>query len=410
VAGARGAAAGVSADDGRLAVLRRLLGRGGRSGFAVTSAEFEAIVEYARNGPAALAPGASEAAAAASLRVAVVVPWWFEGSGGHTTIVDLVRRLETLGHECSLWLHDPGGRHEASSDEELGGHVRDWFGPMRGAVRRGFGSWQGADVVVATGWQTAHQAALLPGARARAYLVQDHEPEFYATSAEREWADQTYRLGFHCITAGRWLRDLMTQNYGASASHFDLGVDHDVYWPRDIFRSDRVVMFYARTITPRRAVPLGLLALEELARRQPSTEFELYGDERKPTARFEYKHLGVVSAEELAAAYSRAAAGLVLSMTNYSLVAQEMMACELPSVELDTPSARAAFGTDPPLELARFDPIAIADALERLLMDRDLAEARREAGREFVRDKTWDAAAAQVEAGLREALRRADLP
>lgn len=391
-------------------MLRRLLGRGGAGGWPVTAAEFDAIAEYARRGPAALAPGGPQAAGAPSLRVAVVVPWWFEGSGGHTTIADLVRRLEAGGHDCSLWLHDPAGHHEGSSDEELGRQVREWFGPVRGPVRRGFDSWDGADVAVATGWQTAHQVALLPGARSRAYLVQDHEPEFNATSAERQWADDTYRLGMHCITAGRWLRDLMTQNYGATASYFDLGVDHDVYQPRDVERADDVVMFYARTITPRRAVPLGLLALEELAQRRPSTRFQLYGDERKPAARFEYEHLGVLPEDELAAAYSGATAGLVLSMTNYSLVAQEMMACGLPCVELDTPSARAAFGAEPPLELARFDPLAVADSLERLLSDNELAEERRRRAIEFVSDKTWEAAAEQVEAGLRESLRLAGAP
>jgi glycosyltransferase involved in cell wall biosynthesis len=391
-------------------MLRRLLGRGGPGGRPLTSAEYEPIAEYTRTGPAPLAPGASEALNAASLRIAVVVPWWFEGSGGHTTIVDLLRRLEAIGHDCSLWLHDPAGYHESSSDEELAREVRDWFGPMRGPVRRGFDAWQGADVVVATGWQTVHRVALLRGARARAYLVQDHEPEFHATSAEHRWAEETYRLGFHCITAGRWLRDLMTQNYGASASYFDLGVDHDVYWPRDMLRTDPIVMFYARTITPRRAVPLGLLALEELARRRPVIEFQLFGDERKPVTQFEYSHLGVLSGDALAGAYSGAAAGLVLSMTNYSLVAQEMMACGLPCVELDTPSARAAFGDDPPLELARFDPLAIADALERLVMDPDLADQRRQAGLELVRERTWDAAAGQVEAGLREALRVIQAP
>lgn len=391
-------------------MLRRLLGRGGSSGWPVTAAEFDAIAEYARRGPAPLAPGGPEASAAPSLRVAVVVPWWFEGSGGHTTIADLVGRLEAAGHDCSIWLHDPAGHHEGSSDEELGRQVREWFGPVRGPVRRGFDAWDGADVALATGWQTAHQVTLLTGTRARAYLVQDHEPEFSPTSAERQWADDTYRLGMHCITAGRWLRDLMTQNYGATASWFDLGVDHDVYRPQPGERSDRTVMFYARTITPRRAVPLGLLALEELARRMPAVEFELYGDERKPATRFEYRHLGVLPEEQLAEAYSRAAVGLVLSMTNYSLVAQEMMACGLPCVELDTPSARAAFGAGPPVELAAFDPMALADSLERLLSDDELAEQRRRDGIEFVRNRTWEAAAEQVEAGLREALRLAGAP
>src|SRR5947207_3526467 len=319
--------------------MRRLFGQGRASGQGPTAAEYEAIAEYARSGPAALAPGAGEAAARPSTQLAFVIPWFFEGSGGHTTIVDIARRLEERGHDCSLWLHDPGGHHEGTSDEALATQVRDWFGPLRGPVRRGFGDWQGADVVVATGWQTVHRVLLLEGARARAYLVQDHEPDFYPRSAESRWAEETYRLGLHCITAGRWLRDLMTQNYGASASWFELGVDHDVYYPREVERSDAGVLFYARTITPRRAVPLGLLALEELARREPASKFFLFGDERKPAASFEYGHLGVLGADELAEAYSRACVGLVLSMTNYSLLAQEMMACGLPCVELETPSA-----------------------------------------------------------------------
>ena len=43
---------------------------------------------------------------------------------------------------------------------------------------------------------------MLAGAGARAYLVQDHEPEFYADVGRARWAEQTYRLGLHCITAG----------------------------------------------------------------------------------------------------------------------------------------------------------------------------------------------------------------
>jgi glycosyltransferase involved in cell wall biosynthesis len=113
----------------------------------------------------------------------------------------------------------------------------------------------------------------------------------------------------------------------------------------------------------------------------------------------------VLAQDELAAAYSGAGVGLVLSLTNYSLIAQEMMACGLPCVELETPSTRAAFGPRPPLELARPDPLALADALERLLSDGDLRAERRRAAIELVAKRTWAAAAEQVEAGLREALR-----
>ena len=82
-------------------------------------------------------------------------------------------------------------------------------------------------MVVATGWQTVPCALQAAGRRARAYLVQDHEPEFYATSAERLWAEWTYRQGLHCICASPWLADLVRERYGATRRSFDLGVDHD---------------------------------------------------------------------------------------------------------------------------------------------------------------------------------------
>jgi glycosyltransferase involved in cell wall biosynthesis len=383
--------------------VRRLLGRSAAEQAAL-DAEYADVLRYEREGPRPTAPGGADTARAPSLRIAVVIPWFLEGSGGHTTIVDVIRGLEERGHDCSLWLHDPGGRHADDSDEAIASRVRDWFGPLRGPVRRGFASWQGADVALATGWQTARQVLMLDGCQARAYLVQDHEPEFYATSAESRWAEETYRLGLHCITAGRWLQDLMTRNYGGTASCFDLGVDHDIYRERDVERADDVVLFYARVITARRAVPLGMLALSELKRLMPGANVQLFGDERRPPASFEFEHLGVLPPDALAEAYSRAAAGLVLSLTNYSLVAQEMMACGLPCVELVGPSTRAAFGWDPPVELAAASPGAIADSLGRLLSDRELRQARRQAGLRFVADRTWALAAEQVETGLREAL------
>ena len=61
----------------------------------------------------------------------------------------------------------------------------EWFAPVRAPVFVGFDDWHGADVAVATGWETVYPLAVLPGCRARAYLVNDHEPEFFASSAQR---------------------------------------------------------------------------------------------------------------------------------------------------------------------------------------------------------------------------------
>jgi O-antigen biosynthesis protein len=340
------------------------------------------------------------------LNVAIVVPFFARGSGGHMTIANLTRGLEALGHTCSLWIDDPG-RRCAGGAEGAVGNLREWFGPFGADAHYGLRQWRGADVAVATGWQTVARVRTLGDVAARAYLVQDHEPEFFGTSAHRMWAEDSYRHDLYPITAGRWLADLMQAEYGLPASHFDLGVDSALYRPQAVARRDDVVLFYARASTPRRAVPIALVALGELKRRRPDLQVWFFGHGWPPSVDYPFRKLGNVDGTELARLYAEATVGLVLSMTNYSLVAQEMMACGLPCVELDSPSIVAAFGRDGPIELTRPEPLAIAGAIERLLDDPGLRERRALAGARFAAAKTWDAASRQVEAGLRAALERA---
>ena len=94
-------------------------------------------------------------------------------------------------------------------------------------------------------------------------------------------------------------------------------------------------------------------------------------------------------------------------MTNYSLIPQEMLACGLPCVDLAGFSAETVFGADGPVELAPFDPVALADALERLLDDEALWQRRSDEGRAFVADRTWDRAAEQLEDGPADGAARA---
>lgn len=369
-------------------------------------AAFDAVDRLLRDGPTPLDPGATAGGDAGALDVAVVIPWYPPGSGGHATIFNLVRGLEERGHACSVWLDDPEARHAQLAEAQVAAELRELFGGCAGPIRVGFASWRGADVVLATSWPTAYRAQLLPGCGARAYLVQDHEPEFHPTSAESEWAAATYRAGLHCIAASGWLAGLLRERYGAHATHFDLGVDHDVYRDRATARRTDQVLFYARASTERRAVPLGLLALAELHRRRPGVELALFGRDVPERTPFPHQHLGRLPATALAGAYAEAAVGMVLSMTNPSLVPFEMLACGLPCVDVERPSTTAELAPSGAVDLAAFDPGALADALERLLDDAELREQRAAAGVAWVAERTWARAAEQVEAGLQTALRR----
>jgi GT2 family glycosyltransferase/glycosyltransferase involved in cell wall biosynthesis len=358
-----------------------------------------------RDGPAALLPPVPGMAGREQLRIAMVVPPWARGSGGHNTLFQLMSRLERRGHVCSVWLADLYGNQGHVWPAVLRGQINEWFAPFDGPAYYGFEHWHGADVVLATGWQTVHPALLLESCRARAYVVNDHESEFFPTSTESRIAEDTYRHGMHCIAASPWLRDVVAESYGASADAFQLGVEHGLYRPLDVPRRRDTVIYYARHSTDRRAVPVGLMALEELHRRRPDTRIVLFGSDEPPETSFPYENLGILTPAQLGTLYNEATVGLCLSLTNFSLMPKEMLACGLPCVELAGVSAESIFGADGPLQLAPLEPVALASAMERLLDDRDEWERRSAQGIDFVASHTWEVATDEVEAGIRHALR-----
>ena len=154
---------------------------------------FEAVLQ-AERAQAPLDEPVAGMADRARLHVAILIPPFQRGSGGHNTIFTLVRRLEDMGHDCTIWMYDPERRHHEGA-ATLRRRICEEFVPLRAPVFSGFDDWHGADVAVATGWDTAWQTVILPGCRARAYLINDHEPEFFATSAEAEWAAAHLRVG-----------------------------------------------------------------------------------------------------------------------------------------------------------------------------------------------------------------------
>ena len=140
----------------------------------------------------------------------------------------------------------------------------------------------------------------LPNCRARAYLVQDHEPEFFATSAESVFAERTYAQGLYCIAASPWLRDLVARPLRRrTARAFELGVDHDVYHPR----RGRAPARHGHLLRARRHAAARRPARrcsrsQELQRRRPDLRFVLFGDEQpRRRRRSRTSDLGVASPE-----------------------------------------------------------------------------------------------------------------
>ncbi|UTI63480.1 glycosyltransferase family 4 protein [Paraconexibacter antarcticus] len=340
------------------------------------------------------------------LRLALVVPHFAFGSGGHQVVFALAHELEQRGHTVTTWVHDPHGERPDATGAVLRGAIREQYVGLEGPVFAGFEHWDGADVVLATGWQTVYPAMSLPGCRARAYLVNDHEPEFYPTSLESLFAARTYTLGLPCfVGGGPWLADLLTTRYGAQvAGRFAYPVD-PAFGPRPVARRDDTIVVYGRDSTPRRAVALALIALQELKARRPDLRVVLFGDQGVPECTFAYEHLGPIAPEDLSWVYSEATVGLAFSLTHGSLVPHDMLACGLPVVDLDGFGTAAEHADTGLVELAALSPLAIAAAVERLLDDPEERARRAQAGAAHVAAASWQRAADAVEAGLRTILR-----
>jgi glycosyltransferase involved in cell wall biosynthesis len=350
-----------------------------------------------------LAPLALEAhhgRGAGPMTLAWAVPPWKIGSGGHTTIFRLIDQLERRGHRCAIYVFDPHDQDRRPA-HELREEIRRHFVPVEAQVFRGLDDWIGADVAVATSWWTAWALRDLPGAKEKAYLVQDDEPQFYATSAESLWAEETYRMGYRGIAYTPWMADILIREHGMPSRWFECGTDLATYPFGQGEREPGLIAVYARRETDRRAVDLALAGIATLVERRPGVRVVLFGSNVMASAPVPCTNLGVRAPAELAQLYRRASAGVVFSLTTHSLVAHEMMASGLPVVELNGENVSSALGASGERAmLVDPRPDAIADALERILDDPVEAAAMARRARAFVEALTWEHAGDQVESAL----------
>lgn len=326
-----------------------------------------------------------------------------EGSGGHTTMFRLVAALEQAGHECVVYLHD---RHGWSLDQHRR-TVRTWWPWVNAEVRDAAEGIEDAHAVFATAWETAYRVLASPARGARFYLVQDFEPWFYPPGSEALLAETTFRFGFHGVTAGRWLAELLRRDYGMQADHFDFGCDPG--YALDSAAERTGVCFFSRPSTPRRAFGLGVAALDLFAARHPEVDIHVFGESAGPLG-FEAVDHGLLTPEQLGELYNRCIAGLVLSATNVSLVPHEMLAAGCIPVVNDAEHNRVVLD-NPEVVYAPATPFELADALAALV-ERPVPERRAgaEAAAASVRRVTWEQAGNAVEGIVRRVVEVAAHP
>ena len=337
-----------------------------------------------------------------------VIPDFRPGLGGHMAIFRMVSYLESKGHRVSIAINDP--THHRTSSEVLASINKSFF-PFKGRVTLINGELPEllGDAVIATDRFSCYVVEKMSGFRRKFYFVLDHETEFYPMGTEALIAENTYSMGFDCLSCGEWLHRKMTLNYKAWSSKWNLAHDPNIYFPASIQARAKItnrVCFYARHSTPRRAVELGFKAFEILAKRGVDFEVDMLGcDLGSIDLPYKYRSYPLLDAAALAELYRGAAIGMIFSATNHSIMNKEMMACGLPVIDLDVESVRAEF-PEGVLKRTMPHPVAIADALEELLNDSAKRVTLSKLGANFANQFCWEDSGKIIEKAICERVTR----
>lgn len=263
------------------------------------------------------------------------IPDFGIGSGGHLNIFRMIYNLERLGIESDLVIC---GRSQWINEKMAKETIANNFFPIKSNIFfvntfdeiQNLGNYK---IAFATSWQSAYYVNAFGNCMRKAYFVQDFEPYFYPVGSNYMFAENTYKFGFEGVTAGSWLSNKLSKEYGMMCIDFSFSYEDDLYYRQDKKDTIKRVFFYARPPTDRRGFELGIFALNELYKRDSSIEIILAGwDVSEYTIPFQYKSLGVVDIEDLSNIYSQCNVALVLSFTNLSLLPLELLASGCPVV------------------------------------------------------------------------------
>ena len=325
-------------------------------------------------------------------------------SGGHQNIFRFMKFLEDAGHTVRIYLYSAIDPHTPAEVAAMIARSSS-YPTLRATIERYPAEGIPADVqaLFATDWPTAYRSYRDNSLARRYYFVQDFEPLFYPMGTEALLAENTYRFGFFGITAGHWLATKLSRDYGMRTAGYDFGSEVSNYSYLNSGER-REVFFYARPETPRRGFELGIMALDLFSRERPDHRIVMAGqDVRRLRIPFRYENPGNVQVGRLNELYNRCAAGLVLSLSNMSLLPLELLSAGVIPVVNDGENNRLV-SDNPFIEYTPPIPRALADRLISIVDRTDLPQHALLASRS-VEQSSWEHSGEQFLAAFERGMR-----
>lgn len=142
-------------------------------------------------------------------------------TGGVAVVCEHLNRLKALGYKVLI----------ASTDNKTD---LSWFPKQKVKVIPFKGNKKNIekyDIVVATGWITAYELALL-NVKRKIYFVQSDETRFYPEkSFLKNRVEYTYHFPFEYMTEAKWIKKWLKEKYNYEATLVPNGINTDIFYP-----------------------------------------------------------------------------------------------------------------------------------------------------------------------------------
>lgn len=267
-----------------------------------------------------------------------------------------------------------------------------------------------ADVVVATFFETAPSVYRMNQENiAKFYYIQHFESVFFNSQYSRHRVHETYFLPLEWIVNSTWANNRLSELTGKTGPVVLPGTDHAVFYPRKVERDEKHKTIVALGKSSEvKGVKYLFEALVTVAKRINNVKLVLYGNEPelKDASPIDTEYVLSPTNDILAELYSKADVVVTPSMYESApLPPLEAMACGSPVVT-------TRFGTEDycidrvnSLVVPPKDPVALAEAIYKVLTDDSLSEALIEKGIETSKKRTWEDTASNFEKILMDSLR-----
>lgn len=322
--------------------------------------------------------------------IGIVVPTLHKYTGGHTSIIRLGSLLVDRGYIVSYI------SYENQPITEMQEVLKANYSSSKGkCVSFDQAQKDKYDIVLATNWISVYWAKLLDGYKA--YFVQDYEPYFFMVDEEYELAKETYELGFHIISLGKWNIEQINKNCinKGIQSFIEFPYEPSEYkYKRKNFsekKKEIKIAVYTKENGKRMANLMQYMllnAVNEFESRGFHLDVSFFGlnkDYRVIVGR----NLGKLNKEQMRELYVNSDFGFVASMTNISLVPYEMIGTGLPVIEFKGGSY-SSFLPEESAILIDYNYLTLVNEIEKYMSSPEQLEELTLTGIKAIEHLSWN--------------------